>query len=83
MSRFYIWDENAQQAMEIKQMLIKAMEGLIVKPEIVIHSEPPMLARHQMTWNTPAIEYQGTVWHCKSKIRETSIRQLVKKILLD
>lgn len=83
MSRCYIWDENAQRAMEIKQMLIKVMEGGIVKPEIVIHSEPPMLARHQMAGNTPAIEYQDTVWHCKSDITETSIRQLVKKILLD
>lgn len=82
MSGFCIWDENARRAMEIKRMLIKAMDGRMEMPEIVIHSEPPMLARHHMTGNTPAIEYQDTLWHCKGNMTETRVRQLVEKILL-
>lgn len=81
---FYIWDEDAERATKLQDLLIKALDACNVSNQIFINSEPPMLARHGMTGYTPAVQYNEKTWYCKNKnINEAGISELVAKMLLD
>lgn len=54
-----IWDDSAQRLNAMEPNLRVAMNKLGVKAHIQTNCEPPLLSRHNLTGNTPAIQING------------------------
>lgn len=62
-NRIIIWDDNAQRLNAMEPNLRVALTQTGVKASIQTNCEPPLLSRHNLTGNTPAIQVNdGDFW---------------------
>lgn len=54
-----IWDESAPRLNAMEPNLRVALHRLGIKAHIQTNCEPPLLARHNLTGTTPAVQING------------------------
>lgn len=54
-----IWDDNASRIHAMEPNLRVALQRLGVRASIQTNCEPPLLARHNLTGTTPAVQVNG------------------------
>ncbi len=65
-------------------MLCCALNACCIKGEVLLHCEPPMVARSGYAGRTPIIEFEGQSWECKGKsITQEGISALVARLFMD
>jgi len=80
-----IWDDHPSRAVNIHGKLVAAMQKMKIKASISIQSEPPLIARQNLTGKTPTIEIAGAYW-CKTpgtEPDETDIANLLHKVFVE
>lgn len=79
-----IWDEDAKRGKAIEEMLRHTMHECGIKGEVLVHCEPPMVARSGFAGRTPIIQFGDQTWECKSKtITQEGISTLVARMFMD
>lgn len=71
-----IWDDIPKRAVNIHGKLVVAMQKMKIKASVSIQSEPPLVARQNLTGKTPTLEIAGAYW-CKTPGKEPSEKDLV------
>ena len=80
-----IWDDNPGRAVNIHGKLAAALQKMKIKAGISIQSEPPLIARQNLTGKTPTLEIAGAYW-CKTPGKEpgeTDLANLLHKVFVE
>ncbi len=66
MVRITLWDRDAARIAEIEKNIKGAFNELKIKGEIIIMSEPPLLARTGIIHRVPVLEINGLQYSLKA-----------------
>ena len=79
-----IWDLNPNRIAEINKNLLMAIKDTGAKASITIMSEPPLIARMNLTHRVPLLEIDGNYWNLPpgEPITHKACVQLLQKIAL-
>ncbi len=77
MLEIIIWDENTNRIQEISKNLAKALQISNKKANVILNSEPPLLARMQLSHRCPVIEINNLYWEYGKNPQTITAEQLV------